>query len=791
MKKQISLFVLSAAALIGISGCNQADNSTPPSSSDATTSSESFSSSNSEETTSSESESQVIDTRVELKIDAPDGVDVDVENASADNKYEAGVTLTFTVTATTDYPDNKAITGVTVNGYPATSKGSAGEYVFVMPSEGATIKVTEKTIGDLSVKSVKDIDSSKIPTLAKEDYGDKDKVTAFATEIGEILKAGDATHEKLFRGASFSILNSPISTSVYELQNTFGFSGSVYKGQGTIHASDSVMKLELTGITGEGNSTYKYSAENGYADEDKTLYYNSKAWVGQNSSGEGTDTDPNEMRLYHVVSDDIADEDMNSSTMVTESTAKSKVASFALGKLFASEVFSDGYNAGLTKTDYSSGDLVREITDVETKVAEDNKSYTMDITAFELKNLDANMFYKYVYTYTIDGDGFVSKLAIHKFKYTNQAYWDSENKKLTDDAVADSDSYTDFDLERGYKYGDDEVPHMNVADYKMTDYDVCVSGTSSWAGSYNVSTADLKDGKVLTLEVGSDIKGFTFTDFSSEKGVLLPSFKGTSDADYLTENTEWGSNPYTVKKEGETTLLFDNWFGDVKEVPVKFVNPAPYKIEATLDNTTVMVGESITLKASVVPDKADQNISVTLPDDDPTESTIKDNGEGVYTITPTKAGSSSVTVASTVKPEVTKTLKFMVAGPATLDGVKSFVPTVTFVNRTADKGSFGWDNVNVNFNSDGSGSFVAYYSSYKDGYGEFTWTIDEETLDVNITQSTDASDAYNITLKKLVPVNSAAFQLVFDRGSDDITVNVDGGDRVADLSKGPWVSPIQ
>lgn len=775
MKKHIALFALSAAALMGLSACAGNGGDSKSSSTEDTVSS-------SEVNPSEESsvESSEIDLSVALTIDAPAGVSVDIEDAPKNGKYYAGDEISFTVTATDAYPSNKAIAGVTVNGHDVTADGT-GTYYFVMSKNGATIKVSEKTIGDIAIESVKDIDATKIPTLAKEDYGDLDKIKAFSASVGEILKAGDASHATYLRDCSIDIVNSPLSGK--ELSQTLGFSATIYRGKGMVYATGDKIKLEFSSNTGETTNTNKYTVENGYADEDKSIYYTRSTEYGAQGSyyDYGAKGSKDEIFVYKVVSDEA--ENFSSKTMIKASDANSHATGFNIGSVFAGQVFGDGYSAGLTKTDYY-GNIVRQIKEVSTTVAADNKSYTMKVVAYDLSNLDADQFYGYVTEFTVDGDGFVSKLSIHKYKYSNKEYWDSENDALTANAVAASDSYSIFNLTRGYKYSKDVVSTTDVSKFKMTDYDVTFSVQNAWAGTFAVSTADVKDDETLTFEVGTQIKGFSYTDFTSDTAVLAPTFQGTETDGFLTKND---SDYYVIEKEGETSFLFNNVFGDVKTIPVKFVQPGPHGISASLSASTVVLGDSITLTASVTPDAAPQDYTVTLAENDPTESTLTKNEDGTYTITPTKVGNSSVTITSSVDTSVTKTVGFAVAGPATLDGVKSLLPTVTFVNASADKNKLGWDTININFNADGTGAFVAYYGSSSYGNPNFTWTIDEESLEIAITPDS-ASDG--ITISKLTPVNSASFTLTFTKSGTEYTISIYTADRVADLAKGPWASAV-
>ena len=769
MKKHIALFALSAAALLGLGACGEAASSctTPADSGD-----------------SESSQTPVVDNSVKLTIDVPDGINVDIEDAPADGKYYPGDEVVFTVERTSSYPMNKQISKILVNGHEAVTKDDVGDFFFIMPKGGATIKIEDKEICDAKVFEVSDIDSEAIPTLAKDDYNNVEKVTAFTKSISDILIESDKVQGDYLMDASFSLKNSPIPKSGYsntkEL-NIWGISESVYQGKGHVYAvENNRMKMEFSGVNGTGNNTYKYAVEEGYYG-DSLFYKRNTKWTPYSGTSydyraNGTD----QIYLYNVVTDDIESTNYNSKTMIKLTDANNAATEFGIGKAFATGIYSGTSSVGLI---YTSGDaLVNQIKEVNTTIATDNKSYTMEIVSYDLSNLSGKQFHQYINTFTIDGDGFVSKLSCVDNKYTDDAYWDTTSDKLTDDAVAASTSYSTFNMTRGFKHSETNLDMTDVSKYKMKDYEIEFDVQNSWAGRRYVSTADLAEGEALELEVGTKITGMTFADYSSDFAVVTPTFLGADDEELLTVS----GSTYTVAGKGETKLVFDNWFGDIKEIDVKFVDPKPYSIVASFDKSVVDPGETITLTASVSPAAADQGYNVTLAEDDPTESILTKNDDGTWSIATVKSGTSSVTITSTADPSVTKTMSFSVTGPATLAGIKALLPTVTFATTSADKSNFASDIININFNADGTGYMVAWCYGRTYGESDFTWTIDETSLVVTITGK--AIDS--VTISSFTPINSASFKIAYTISSTTGEVFVYACNRVADLSKGPWVTGI-
>lgn len=754
MKKHVALLALSAAALLGLGSCGDEG---IPSINDGDVSS-------------------IIDgLKVNLTIDAPEGVKVTVTNAPEDEKYFGGETVTFKVEE--DIVD-KDVATVKADGL-ILKANDEGEYTFVMPNKDTEIKVELKTLGDADILKVTDVDEDDIPTLAADKYTDQEAVKAFTTELDSIAKNSDALQTNYLREMTFNMKSSPVG----DLFKEFGAGSSTYEAQGKVYATkNKEMKLEYKARTGVGQTTYMFEGEKGFKGEDVyftrfTEYRGSNGSYGYQVTGQD-----DEMHVYDVVPDNYGKEGnpaFDAKTMMKETDANDKGTTFGIATLISAKLYKGTTSSSLSFFG-TGGKVYNQILNVKTTVADDKKTYTLEITSADFSYIDAGYFTAYTNTLTVDGDGFIRKIACVVDKYNADAYAEADNK-IADDAVPTSTTFVNFELTRGFKH--DDVVTTNIADYVMNDFDVELKVNRSWASTDYVSTLD----GPLTIEAGAEIQSVNYYDYIDKTGLIFPKFLGAEDESFFTVKTSSSGNTYTVIKAGTTNLLFDNWNGVIKSFPVTFTEPDPFKITASLDKKVVEVGETITLTAAITPEAANQEMTVELDPANPTQATLVKNDDGTYTITPTKVGNSFVRITSVKKPSVTMDVLFAVPGPATYDGLMAYLPTVTFANTSAKKPYS--DFLNVNFNADGTGSTMASNSSGSSKYGNvapFTWTLDPETLEFTITQTT-AADTNILTGFKAL--NSASFTMMVSTGNKDaVEYELLAGPRVNDMAVGPWLN---
>ena len=744
-KKNVALFALSAAALMGLGSCGQ------------------------EGASSTEPENP----GVALAIEAPEGVDVKITNAPEGGKYFGGETVNFTVQE--DIVD-KDVSLVKAAGHVVTEDG--GVYSFVMPNVDSTIEVELKTLGDADVLEVSDVDEEMIPTIAEDKYKDPDSIKAFTKAIADVLKGSDALEGDYLREMSFEVQNSPVSDRT--LFKDFQNDNSIYQGSGKIYATtDKKLKLELNGRTGTAQSTYKFYGESGFYGED-TFYTRKTCYRGSNGYyGYQVKADNDDFQLYQVVSDDIEEQEgttYDTKTMLKQSDAEKKGTIYKVGEILSGTLYE-----GTTSTSLSfigSGNkLYNVIREVKTTIAEDKKSYTIEIVSYDTSYKDSGTFTRYTNTISVDGDGFL-KRAYCVVDKLNAADWVEAEEKAAAGAVPTSTSYVKFDLTRGFKH--DDVKTSDLADYTMKDYDIELKINRSWANTSYVSTID----GPLAIEAGSIIQGIYFLNYTEENAVILPRLLGTADDGFLGKPTSNGDKE--VIKTGTTKLVFDNWLGETKEFDITFTEPAPYEINASFSSSVANPGKPIILTASIAPTAASQEVEVALDPENPTEATIEKQDDGTYKVTPAKVGDSFVTVTSKTKPELKQVVNFSCEEAVTYDEAVTMITTHTFVISEKMNG----DIIHFNFESDGNGTVVAVYlgSAYKTS--TFTWTGDSET---NIFTIVQESAVDSTTIKKMI-VASANGVITDAELNRYGTVTEKNGlktlvkDKVTDLSKGPYYS---
>lgn len=745
-KKNVALFALSAAALMGLGSCG------------------------SEEASSTEPENPGLT----LAIDAPEGVDVEVTNTPEGGKYFGGETVNFTVKE--DIVD-KDVSLVKAAGHVVTEED--GVYSFVMPNVDSTIEVELKTLGDADVLKVSDVDEEMIPTIAEDKYKDPDSIKAFTKAIADVLKGSDALEGDYLREMSFEVQNSPVSDKT--LFKDFQNDNSIYQGSGKIYAtSDKKLKLELNGRTGTAQSTYKFYGESGFYGDD-TFYTRRTCYRGSNSSyyGYQVKADNDDFQLYKVVADDIEEQEgatYDAKTMLKESDAEKKGTIYKVGEILAGTLY-EGTNSTSLSFMGVGNKLYNVISEVKTTVAEDKKSYTLEIVSYDISYKDAGTFTRYTNTISVDGDGFL-KRAYCVVDKLDAADWVEADGKAAAGAVPVSTSFVKFDVTRGFKH--DDVKTTDLADYTMKDYDIELKINRSWANMSYVSTID----GPLSIEAGSVIQGIYFLNYTEENAVILPRFLGTADEGFLGKPTSSGDKE--VIKTGTTKLVFDNWLGEKKEFDITFTEPAPYKINASFSSTVANPGKPIILTASVTPAVASQEIEVALDPENPTGATIEKQEDGTYKVTPTKVGQSFVTVTSKTKPELKEVVNFSCEEGVTYDQAITMITTHTFVISEKLNG----DIIHFNFESDGNGTIVAVYSGRAYKTSTFTWTGDSETNTFTITQE---SAVDSTTVKKMIVASANGVITDAEVNSYGKVTEKNGlktlvKDKVTDLSQGPYYS---
>ena len=318
----------------------------------------------------------------------------------------------------------------------------------------------------------------------------------------------------------------------------------------------------------------------------------------------------------------------------------------------------------------------------------------------------------------------------------------------------------------------DEVEGLNVDDLVINgDYEVNLS--YNLEGSY--SSFDVVDGNIADSgEVTAEYHVLT-----AEKALVNPILVGSKEENKVIF-TEDGTP--VMNGLGETTLVFDNGAGELKEVKVNVVQPDPLDIEATLDTGDVVyIDELSTLTVSIIPEGANQNVNVEM-DASSTGSvgiTKVSSSTGTYfNLIGITEGEVTINYASVIKPSLSGTLEVTVMEKPDPAVIRSFLTTTTLHGAVS-----GWGDHFVNFNTDGTGEYVCYESPLKGDIVPFKWVLDEATLTVSLSDfDPDAKSRY-YTIVGFSNVTETSIDFTFRyNGTSDRTTTMTALDAKLDFT---------
>lgn len=707
-----------------------------------------------------------VDKTVKVEVGAVEGASVTLsgEGKQADGSFLPGSKAIAEITVTAA---GKIVDWVDVNGTRVEDPDGDGKYEFFVPNSDCTVSVTLAE----GLPVVNEIAADAYPSLTEEEIANPEAAYKAFEKLTEAIKKTEEVNQRFETGANFSLQCESIlsEASLKPFATPLGFSESKdVKGVYEVGSND-VMKGVVTYTSSSKTNVFEF--ENGKIGTDnfyrsqKKLSNSPSSTTGQLNVSHGTDS----VDLQRVVADDMtAEQGFVAADMTRKSEAEAATKSWIGFGLLDSYLNGGRYAFNsITKTETDATDEGAEpvaptyaflkehkLKKFESKLAEDKKSVVITIEE-EYNQRDASYkpyFAKRILEITIDGSGFLSNV--------DYSWTEFDSSKVTDGVYNDSETSRavntfHFDAQKGFRKMEEKVD--------MTPY--CLTGGYSMKFNYKLDV----DGKTQTIEgdgtsmqVGGTIE---FSSYSSSPFVMTPLeedagkpkfvqpiFLGIDDADKDFISLTPGS--ITAKKEGQVTFRFDNGLGYISEFPVKITDILPYEISASLSASTLFLGDSATITASISPKKASQDIRVVLPEDDPTKSTVKENvvenedgtSTKTWTITPTALGQSSVTLIANANEKVTKTLEFGVYEKPTYEAVhkamleKSFgVSEDVTVHYTSNYGSSSTSTLR-------KGSCLTF-SEYGEGltYGEvlflekanykstYYYQLDPETLALTIS----------------------------------------------------------
>lgn len=469
--------------LVALTGC-QGNTQNSSNVSSGTTSSSSTTTS----TSSSTTEIVEVTKKFSLTLNPTEGTTILVSQPSEDGKYEAGSTISFTVTVE---DANKELEYVKVN-EKVVLPSNNNVYEIVMPNVDTTISTTVKVLGPENLLDVANVDTESLPKTAQD--------------VVTLLTNNDAVDSKYLVTSS--------------LESTFETSNTYVKLDSVVGINDVVLTKGYE-LSYASASMYTYvetelGLQNGYFYELNT----------ETSKGETSKT----ISTLKVVDK----EDGLLTSEITEGEANLTVTSSTTNAYLLNRLFSPTSDQSfLNERSYGWENIT-----VETDVATDLKSYTVTVSG---------VYKSYKRTVELvlelDGNNFITKALFNQNDYESEDF-DTETNLPFDDATPKAVKYIEINKTKGYRQT--LANKTNISQYALESYDVVLSYQldkqsekevventveDSAVLKYKVRQNDSKNAMIYPVVVGSKEEGkITFND----KGE--PVFNGVGTTTILFDN---------------------------------------------------------------------------------------------------------------------------------------------------------------------------------------------------------------------------------------------------------------
>lgn len=605
---------------------------------------------------------------------------------------------------------NKELTSVLVND-KLIAPTSGNSYEFYMPNQDTTIKTEVLVLGDESIVTSSPVDAESVPETVQELY--------------EVLKASKTAESLYLQNASYS--------------STFEESYESLDLVGTVYNND-VVFIDGRYLQYESSDMLFYLGYEKGIQEDR--YYNVETSTRVTSLEQsGT---------LQTIVDDETQTLTNNQIKESDATIEASTVGFVdrLLELTFSETDSNSF---LSTNSYGWLNVT-----MNTTTDTSNLFYTATVNA--VYNYSSSRNYMVSLDVVIDGDNFV-KSAEFLYEQYAEDDWDTENNVAYDDAEPTAVQSIEIVQERNYRHTANQK--LDLTQHVMNNYDVVTSyqltGQSTVIATDNV----VENSGRLT---------FVYRQTDNKPVMFEPTLIGAKEDGFIT----FEENNVYVSKEGNFTLQFDNGLGEIKEVSLTSVQPAPYSISATIPGNIVYNGETNVLTVAISPAGADQSAAVTKNESSTGDVTIQDNQDGTFTLTGVTNGSVTLDVASTVNPEIKTSITISVENVPNRENIISFLTTTTLHGEVS-----GWGSHYVNFNSDGTGQYVCYENS-KGEIVSFTWEL-TEAFQIEITVDGDGVSGY-YTLEGFENVSETSLTLIYSYYGSNKEATLTATDSKLDLS---------
>lgn len=727
-KKPAMLLTLSAMAVLGLASCGGPTTSEPGSSIKPDV---------------IDSMSTVI-TKKGLTIDDASGsASVKVFTASADGLYEAGTTIAFEVKAK-EFSD---ITGVYFQGVLLSEE--PGSFSVTMPNVDATIKVTTRVYGEEGLLDPSEVDETVMPKLAADKKGDYESVkAAYAKLTAALEKSADV--EKTFLGTfQVSGEDTPVIKGAMNLGSSIGETS----WKGTFGANNQVF---LEGRDDDGNFLYK---QRGY-DSFGHYYEESQAVVKPSIAKSMVDLNGNYSAGRHTIV---------AKNVIADTTAEGEPATAAAGEILQKDaekaIHSTGIGQALIDNYFTAGQTYNfvdeqktvegdtEIVSYKAKVvaldsvlAEDKKSFTTTLQAV----VPAVLVKRYTLVCTFDGDGLLTHVE-QKVETTNQKFLNEEDMTFAEDATFTTINSFSMDAARAYKK---DIAFNDLSKYAMTDYSVKFATERITDGN---TTVQLENNEVYAFGTIESIKYTSNTLALDSVAIINPVCLGFKEGFEDMGEFDAKNQYVTLRETGKVVLLFDNLFGQTKEVELDVKTPKVFKVTGSISSNKAYTETPITVRAIGTPKQADNlELGLDLGDNETQATFVKEaekdeNGNTLFTITPKAEGKLDGFVFAVGNPDVKYKFHADVLGKPDYDTIIHNLTTLTIGMR--EEYSSGWydyaKGLYFNFNApvDGVGT-GQWQGEYDDGgdityyHGTFRYTVTNNNgiPEFKLTKATPETD---------------------------------------------------
>ena len=608
---------------------------------------------------------------------------------------------------------------------------SDGIYYFYMPKSDVTLKVSLHTLGEEGLLEVSEVTQELIPSTVDE--------------VVALLNQSSAVSGKYFQKGNYEVhpvddYDREFSYALEARQDHLLIQGN-YRSD--LNQQTSLYRKEIRGI--EENRYYVY------------------LWEGNSLSS--TSSAPYASESLEVKN--IVEEESFLANEILKEEAEKNISSYDFPNLILGEFFNeDAYEGSFTGYAALSAITIRNELNLETR-----KSFVTTLTGYDDNYLGITY---YSLALTFDGDAFLTNFDASIEEYAYEDFDQATGKPISEKNPTKEGS-VHMDAVRGYKPY--EVSPISLHDYAMDNYEVSIFYTQEGGEKQEV-----KNGEV---EVGSTLS-FQFLSSDSHPYLIKPTLVGAKEEGFIEESY---SGNYVVLKEGDFTLLFDNGVGEIKEISLHALTPKPTKISATLSSNSVFVGSNLTLSVNVTPTAADNSYKVEIDESSLGEVTISKNEDNTTTLTGVSIGEVTLKITSLIDETVSTSVTFEVIQAPNYEDVLSTLLSSTMSYE--DGGYSEKDAFYMNFNEDGTGSYV--YGTYEFDYMtyDYAWSfeeivnfhyaIDENTLAISLTydQEPGYGDAKIHSISVLTN-NTLEVSIVFYDSPDD-PFTLEASSRVDDL----------